>query len=140
MPLHVATLAGGDMDHNSLLPDQDTNPCRRVISHIADNAGGRVTYCGESPELVPIIQSDSTITLPFMKGGSQTDFRLWRQHHGWTQFEAAMRLGYSRGVIQLYDEGKKEPPLVMLLAMLAISEGLSLDEKPWAKHHLPSAA
>jgi transcriptional regulator with XRE-family HTH domain len=75
-----------------------------------------------------------------MKGHDIPDFRSWRIGLGLTQEQAALRLGYSRRVMQLYDQGKKEPHVEMILAMTAIWKGITPDEKPWAANHLAPAA
>lgn len=43
---------------------------------------------------------------------------------GLTQRDAAVKLGYSRVQIQLYDEGKKQPDLTLRLAMSALAHGI----------------
>ena len=56
-----------------------------------------------------------------MGASIEINFRVWRLGLGWTQRQAALELGYSRKMIQLYDEGKKSPPLVLILAMENLS-------------------
>ena len=61
---------------------------------------------------------------------SQVDstFRHWRKEMGFTQQQSADSLGRSLRHVKRYDQGVKEPDRAVRLAMLAISQGLSLDE------------
>jgi DNA-binding XRE family transcriptional regulator len=52
------------------------------------------------------------------------NFRAWRQAMGYTQHQAAEILGYARGTVQIYDEGKKTPSRSLMLAMYAIAQGI----------------
>ena len=59
---------------------------------------------------------------------SESCFRSWRLNQGFTQAQSATILGYSLRQIKFYDQGFKEPDRTLRWAMLAISEGLKLDE------------
>ena len=55
-------------------------------------------------------------------------FNEWRLSLGYSRKQAADALGYRPRIIRYYDTGVKEPHRVVRWAMLAISNGLSLDE------------
>jgi hypothetical protein len=51
-------------------------------------------------------------------------FRLWRVKLGLTQLEAGQALGLSVFPIRAYDQGRKNPPRLVLLAMTSVARGL----------------
>jgi transcriptional regulator with XRE-family HTH domain len=62
------------------------------------------------------------------------DFKAWRKAMGWTQTEAAIELGISRGSVELYERGSRredgrpvEIPRTVALACAALTHGL----EPW---------
>jgi hypothetical protein len=64
----------------------------------------------------------------FMTNQTESTFRLWRKEMGFTPQQCVDRLGRSIRQVRRYDAGTKEPDRVLRLAMLALSQGLSLDE------------
>ena len=51
-----------------------------------------------------------------------TRIALARQNRGWTQSELGTRVGKSRGTINLYEQGKVEPPLGQIDALAKVLE------------------